>query len=67
MGIANDGGVALDSVRGPLADTRVVCEGATRNDRQEEAAGAFFATSDKQSIHECRSCLAPCGRAIVGW
>lgn len=47
MGIANDSGVALDSVRRPLADTRVVCEGAKRSDRQEEAAGAFFTSSDK--------------------
>ncbi len=34
------GGVAVDSVRRPLADTRVVCEeGAKKSDRQEEAAG----------------------------
>ena len=33
------GGVALDSVRRPLADTRVVCEGAKKSDRQEETAG----------------------------
>lgn len=33
------GGVALDSVRRPLANTRVVCEGAKKSDRQEEAAG----------------------------
>ena len=32
-----------------------------------EIAGTLLAVSDKQGLYKCRSCPAPCGRAIAGW